>query len=116
MGFKKNFKYFNRDPHSIVSYGPNIEYKHSLKSYIEGQFFENSQPGFEPATLKSLMKITSAGRGHFELLIPPRGNQQFRGNLLVILGLQVRIQAGKFQKIALQCRISSYVYIQPLGH
>ena len=52
---EKKFKYFNRDPHSIVSYGPKVEYKHSLKSYIEGQFFENSQPGFEPATLKSLM-------------------------------------------------------------
>ena len=62
-GILKNFKYFNRDPHSIVSYGPKVEYKHSLKSYIEGQFFENSQPGFEPATLKSLMKNTSARWG-----------------------------------------------------
>ena len=53
--------------------GLKIEYKHSLKSYIEGQFFEISQPVFEPATLKLLMKITSAGRGHFELLVSPPG-------------------------------------------
>ena len=40
VGFKKNFKYFNRDPHSIVSYGPKVEYKHILKAYIEGQFLK----------------------------------------------------------------------------
>ena len=78
MRFKKNFKYFYRDPHRIVSYGLKVEYKHSLKSYIEGQFFEISQPGFEPATLKSLLKITSAGRGHFELLVSPPRN--IKGN------------------------------------
>ena len=78
MGFKQNFKNFYRDPHSAVSYGLKVEYKHSLKSYIERQFFENSTPGFEPVTLKSLMKTTSAGRGHFELLVFPPGN--IRGN------------------------------------
>ena len=57
LRFKKNFKYFNRDPHRIVSYGLNVENKHSFKSQIEGQFFENSMPGFEPGTLK----ITTGG-------------------------------------------------------
>ena len=37
MRFKKNFKYFNRDLHSIVPYGLKVENKHSLKSCIEGQ-------------------------------------------------------------------------------
>ena len=37
LRFKKNFKYFNRDPHRIVSYGLQVENKDSLKSYIEGQ-------------------------------------------------------------------------------
>ena len=35
--FKKNFKYFNRDLHSIVPYGLKFKNKHSLKSWIEGQ-------------------------------------------------------------------------------
>ena len=32
LRFKKKFKYFNRDPHRIVSYGLNVENKHSFKS------------------------------------------------------------------------------------
>ena len=64
--------------HGIVSYGLKVEYKHSLKCYIEKQFFENSTPGFEPATLKSLVKSTFAGRGHFELLVSPPRN--IKGN------------------------------------
>ena len=53
----KNFKYFNRDPHKIVSYGLQVENKDSLKSYIEGQIFEISVPRFELGTLK----ITTGG-------------------------------------------------------
>ena len=45
LRFKKNFKYFNRDPHRIVSYGLQVENKDSLKSFIEGQIFENSGAG-----------------------------------------------------------------------
>ena len=67
-GFKKNFKYFNRDPHSILSYGLKVENKHSLKSYIEGQFFGNSEPGFEPMTLKSLLLL---GAGTLNCCFPP---------------------------------------------
>ena len=68
-------------------------------------------PGFEPTTLKSLLKSTCAGRGHFELLLSLRGEIS---SSIVILGLWVRIQAGNFPKIAFQSRISNYVYIQPL--
>ena len=32
LSFKKNFKYFSWDPRRIVSYGLNVENKHSLKS------------------------------------------------------------------------------------
>ena len=34
-------------------------------------FFGNSLPGFEPMTLKSLLKSTCAGHGHFEQLLSP---------------------------------------------
>ena len=44
-GILKNFKYFSRDPHRIVSYGLQVENKDSLKSYIDGQIFENFGAG-----------------------------------------------------------------------
>ena len=66
--FRENFKNFHRDPHSNVSYGLN-----GLKLEILDwrAIFGNSEPGFEPTTLKSLLKSTCAGRGHFELLLSP---------------------------------------------
>ena len=39
---KKNFKYFNRDLHSIVPYGLKVENKHSLKSWIEGKICKST--------------------------------------------------------------------------
>ena len=77
--FRENFSNQNWMTHGIVSYGLKVEYKHSLKCYIEKQFFENSTTGFKPVTLKSLIKTTSAGRGHFELLVsPPRNIKENR--------------------------------------
>ena len=47
LRFKKNFKNFRRDPHRIVSYGLQAENKDNLKSYIEGQIFEDFQKTFQ---------------------------------------------------------------------
>ena len=50
--------------------------------------FGNSMPGFEPITLKSLLKYTCAWRGYYELLLYPRGEEaeqvDFNRDLMVV--------------------------------
>ena len=52
LRFKKNFKYFSRDPHRIVSDGLQVEKKDSLKSSLKGKFLKIPGRGIEPGTLK----------------------------------------------------------------